>query len=224
MQEGRMDREKPTRKPKRQNPFASTTNREKTKSKNFMMLKQKAKGKAKRSFKDKQVNCLLFVHLFHKKKVITITLFIFFFYRLLWGIHCWSKRRWVSVKNEKYNTRCARATASRKKQYKTFSVAHDGSFREFSSGTFWLPSGGRLWLTTQQYLRLVVGTLFLFEEIYSQQPVLPSVAHALPPRITHRIFLFFCFSLRLHTNEENSFHSVRNANSWNSLKNIKAEL
>lgn len=68
MQEGRMDREKPTRKPKRQNPFASTTNREKTKSKNFMMLKQKAKGKAKRSFKDKQVNCLLFVHLFHKKK------------------------------------------------------------------------------------------------------------------------------------------------------------
>ena len=63
MQEGRADREKPTRKPKRQNPFASTTNREKTKSKNFMMLKQKAKGKAKRSFKDKQVNCLLFVHL-----------------------------------------------------------------------------------------------------------------------------------------------------------------
>nr|CAG4641542.1 EOG090X030C [Eurycercus lamellatus] len=53
--EGRADREKPTRKPKRQNPFASTTNREKNKKKNFMMLKQKAKGKQKRSFKDKQV-------------------------------------------------------------------------------------------------------------------------------------------------------------------------
>lgn len=55
MQEGRADREKPTRKPKRQNPNASTTNREKSKKKNFMMLKQKAKGKQKRSFKDKQV-------------------------------------------------------------------------------------------------------------------------------------------------------------------------
>ncbi len=55
MQEGRADREKPTRKPKRQNPFASTTNAEKIKKKNFMMLKQKAKGKQKRSFKDKQV-------------------------------------------------------------------------------------------------------------------------------------------------------------------------
>nr|CAG4636021.1 EOG090X030C [Eubosmina coregoni] len=52
---GRADREKPSRKPKRQNPFASTTNREKTKNKNFMMLKQKAKGKQKRSFKDKQL-------------------------------------------------------------------------------------------------------------------------------------------------------------------------
>ncbi|KAI9557356.1 hypothetical protein GHT06_017184 [Daphnia sinensis] len=53
--EGRADREKPTRKPKRQNPNASTTNREKTKNKNFMMLKQKARGKQKRSFKDKQI-------------------------------------------------------------------------------------------------------------------------------------------------------------------------
>ncbi|KZS09921.1 Protein SDA1 [Daphnia magna] len=53
--EGRADREKPTRKPKRQNPNASTTNREKSKNKNFMMLKQKAKGKHKRSFKDKQI-------------------------------------------------------------------------------------------------------------------------------------------------------------------------
>nr|CAG4636856.1 EOG090X030C [Ceriodaphnia reticulata] len=53
--EGRADREKPSKKPKRQNPFASTTNAEKSKKKNFMMLKQKAKGKQKRSFKDKQI-------------------------------------------------------------------------------------------------------------------------------------------------------------------------
>jgi len=53
--EGRADREKPTMKPKRQNPFASTTNSEKSKKKNFMMLKQKAKGKQRRSFKDKQL-------------------------------------------------------------------------------------------------------------------------------------------------------------------------
>merc|ERR1712071_330346 len=53
--EGRADREKPTMKPKRQNPFASTSNREKSKNKNFMMLKQKAKGKQRRSFKDKQL-------------------------------------------------------------------------------------------------------------------------------------------------------------------------
>jgi protein SDA1 len=51
---GRADREKPSRKPKCQNPNASITNREKSK-KNFMMLKQKAKGKLKRSFKDKQI-------------------------------------------------------------------------------------------------------------------------------------------------------------------------
>ena len=48
-------------KPKRQNPFASTTNKEKAKKKNFMMLKQKAKGKQKRSFKDKQVSQLISV-------------------------------------------------------------------------------------------------------------------------------------------------------------------
>ena len=60
-QEGRADREKPTMKPKRQNPFASTTNKEKAKKKNFMMLKQKAKGKQKRSFKDKQVSQLISV-------------------------------------------------------------------------------------------------------------------------------------------------------------------
>lgn len=43
----------------RQNPHASTTNREKKKKKNFMMLKHKVRGKIKRSFKDKQVLIVL---------------------------------------------------------------------------------------------------------------------------------------------------------------------
>ena len=39
------------------NPNASTTNREKSKTKNFMMVKHKVKrNKGKRSFHDKQVN------------------------------------------------------------------------------------------------------------------------------------------------------------------------
>ncbi|XP_065578195.1 protein SDA1 homolog isoform X2 [Artemia franciscana] len=53
--EGREDREKPGRKQKRQNPFASTTNKEKQKKKGFMMIRNKAKGKKIRSFKEKQV-------------------------------------------------------------------------------------------------------------------------------------------------------------------------
>nr|CAG4651672.1 EOG090X030C [Triops cancriformis] len=53
--EGRSDREKPKRKAKRQNPFASTTNKEKTKNKNFVMLRNKARSKKKRSFRDKQL-------------------------------------------------------------------------------------------------------------------------------------------------------------------------
>lgn len=43
----------PSRTPKRQNPNASITNREK--KKNLMMLKLNAKGKLKRSFKDEQI-------------------------------------------------------------------------------------------------------------------------------------------------------------------------
>ncbi|CAB0003666.1 unnamed protein product [Nesidiocoris tenuis] len=39
----------------RQNPFASTTNREKKKTKNFMMIRHKARSKVKRSFKSKQI-------------------------------------------------------------------------------------------------------------------------------------------------------------------------
>nr|CAD7260050.1 unnamed protein product [Timema shepardi] len=40
---------------RRQNPFSSKTNREKSKKKNFMMIRHKVRGKIKRSFKDKQV-------------------------------------------------------------------------------------------------------------------------------------------------------------------------
>jgi len=36
------------------NEFASTSNKEKLKKKNFMMLKHKFKGKAKKSFVEKQ--------------------------------------------------------------------------------------------------------------------------------------------------------------------------
>nr|CAG4643804.1 EOG090X030C [Lepidurus arcticus] len=53
--EGRVDREKPSRKSKRQNPYASTTNEEKNKKKNFIMLRNKARSKKKRSFRDKQL-------------------------------------------------------------------------------------------------------------------------------------------------------------------------
>nr|CAD7585714.1 unnamed protein product [Timema genevievae] len=40
---------------RRQNPFSSKTNREKSKKKNFMMIRHKVRGKIKRSFKDKQL-------------------------------------------------------------------------------------------------------------------------------------------------------------------------
>jgi len=52
--EGRKDREKFGQKRGKQNEFASTTNKEKMKKKNFMMMKHKIKKKTKRSFVDKQ--------------------------------------------------------------------------------------------------------------------------------------------------------------------------
>lgn len=51
----------------RLNPHASTTNREKKKKKNFMMLKHKVRGKIKRSFHDKQI--ALRNHLIKQKKM-----------------------------------------------------------------------------------------------------------------------------------------------------------
>ncbi|XP_025404914.1 protein SDA1 homolog isoform X1 [Sipha flava] len=55
IKKGQEGREKFGYKDGRLNPFSSKTNREKKKTKNFMMIKHKAKGKAKKSFKDKQI-------------------------------------------------------------------------------------------------------------------------------------------------------------------------
>jgi len=52
--EGRKDREKFGAKKGKSNEFASTTNKEKMKKKNFMMMKHKLKRKTKRSFVEKQ--------------------------------------------------------------------------------------------------------------------------------------------------------------------------
>lgn len=54
-QKGQEGREKFGFQVQRLNPNSSTTNREKRKTKNYMMLKHKARGKLKRSFKEKQV-------------------------------------------------------------------------------------------------------------------------------------------------------------------------
>lgn len=52
---GRQERDKFGYKDRRKNIHCSKTNREKRKTKNYQMVKQKAKGKIKRSFKDKQI-------------------------------------------------------------------------------------------------------------------------------------------------------------------------
>lgn len=52
---GREDRDKFGYKDRRKNINCSKTNREKRKTKNYQMVKHKAKGKIKRSFKDKQI-------------------------------------------------------------------------------------------------------------------------------------------------------------------------
>ena len=58
-QAGREGREKFGRREKRANPNASSTNKEKRKTKNFMMLRHKVrKVKGKRSFHEKQVRYL----------------------------------------------------------------------------------------------------------------------------------------------------------------------
>ena len=58
-QAGREGREKFTQHVRRQNPNASTTNKEKRKSKAFMMMKHKFRSaKGKKSFHEKQVRAV----------------------------------------------------------------------------------------------------------------------------------------------------------------------
>lgn len=64
---GQVDREKFGYKDGRMNEHCSKTNREKKKNKNFQMIRHKAKGKVKRSFKDKQI--ALRNHLLKLKKM-----------------------------------------------------------------------------------------------------------------------------------------------------------
>lgn len=56
-QAGRTDRKDFVRKRNKLNPYASTSNKEKRKTKNFMMMKQShnVRTKGKRSFREKQV-------------------------------------------------------------------------------------------------------------------------------------------------------------------------
>ncbi|XP_053694729.1 protein SDA1 homolog [Sabethes cyaneus] len=67
MQKGREGREKFGYKDNRHDPFCSKTNREKRKTKNFNMIRHKARGKVKKSFRDKQL--ALRKHLMNMKKM-----------------------------------------------------------------------------------------------------------------------------------------------------------
>ncbi|XP_044732811.1 protein SDA1 homolog [Chrysoperla carnea] len=67
VRKGQEGRDKFGYKDGRVNEFCSKTNREKQKKKNFQMIRHKARGKVKRSFKDKQI--ALRNHLLHLKKM-----------------------------------------------------------------------------------------------------------------------------------------------------------
>lgn len=67
MQKGREGREKFGYKDNRHDPFCSKTNREKRKNKNFAMIRHKARGKVKKSFREKQL--ALRKHLLNIKKM-----------------------------------------------------------------------------------------------------------------------------------------------------------
>lgn len=67
VQRGREDRDKYGWKDGRKNVNCSKTNREKRKQKNFIMMRQKARGKVKKSFREKQV--ALRNHLINQKKM-----------------------------------------------------------------------------------------------------------------------------------------------------------
>ena len=67
VKKGREGREKFGYKDGRQNIHCSKTNREKQKNKNFQMIRHKARGKIKKSFRDKQM--ALRKHLIQQKKM-----------------------------------------------------------------------------------------------------------------------------------------------------------
>lgn len=67
MQKGREGRDKFGYKDNRHDPFCSKTNREKRKTKNFNMIRHKARGKVKKSFREKQLT--LRKHLLNLKKM-----------------------------------------------------------------------------------------------------------------------------------------------------------
>ncbi|XP_065078729.1 protein SDA1 homolog [Ochlerotatus camptorhynchus] len=67
MKKGREGREKYGFKDNRHDPFCSKTNREKLKNKNYNMIRHKARGKVKKSFREKQL--ALRKHLTHLKKM-----------------------------------------------------------------------------------------------------------------------------------------------------------
>lgn len=67
IKKGREGREKFGYKDGRQNVHCSKTNREKSKNKNFQMIRQKVRGKVKKSFRDKQL--ALRKHLIQQKKM-----------------------------------------------------------------------------------------------------------------------------------------------------------
>ncbi|XP_062545284.1 protein SDA1 homolog [Armigeres subalbatus] len=67
MKKGREGREKFGYKDNRHDPFCSKTNTEKRKNKNFNMIRHKARGKVKKSFREKQL--ALRKHLTHMKKM-----------------------------------------------------------------------------------------------------------------------------------------------------------
>lgn len=64
---GRTDRSQFGFKDNRKNEHSSKTNKEKRKTKNFQMMRQKARGKVKKSFKDKQA--AMRKHLLQQKKM-----------------------------------------------------------------------------------------------------------------------------------------------------------
>ncbi|XP_023245373.1 protein SDA1 homolog [Copidosoma floridanum] len=67
VKKGQEERDKFGYKDGRQNPLCSRTNRERSKNKNYMMIKHKVRSKVKRSFKDKQI--ALRNHLLKLKKM-----------------------------------------------------------------------------------------------------------------------------------------------------------